>query len=271
MDKKQKRQEVPPLSRLDKGIYIAIMVVCLLAAAALAFDWSWWGEKIFGEAVRTVALRREFSEFFAAFLIVAVLLVLVFTLHIKGFVERIPIFGNKNVKYGEYPWPKKLYPIFDERRKQLPMSAEKRRFWRGYAAIICLLLIYAFFISGPTICRRVTLEPDGAINAYNSFTPVSHCCTEDYECAEFRIYEHWHRFASYLTYELTLTCDDGRSYTFTREDMSTPDDALKTVLKIKEELSEEQFGIYRRDLLENLISEENIQAEEEALLRQIFE
>ena len=152
-----------------------------------------------------------------------------------------------------------------------PVEAEKKRFWRGFAAVMCLMLAVAFVFSWPVICRRADLAGDGSISAYNTFAKVSHYCPEDYEKAEFEIYEHYYRHHSYWTYKIYVVCDDGLSYTFTREDMKEPADALKVALELKQILPEYNFRLFNYAFLETLISEENISGAEEALLRELFE
>lgn len=267
---KKKRREAPPLSTLDKGIYIALIIILLVLSAALAVDWSYWAARISGTWLEPVALRREGGDFLAVWFIVIAADICAFALYIKGIVDRTPILGNKAVSYGEYPWPKSLYPIFDERRRLYPVKAEKKRFWRGFAAVICLLLVLAFVFSWPVICRRAALDGDGTINAYNTFAKVLRYCPEDYEKAEFEIYEHSHRQLSYWTYKINVVCTDGRSYAFTREDMKEPAEALKTALELKQFLPENKFLLYNYVYLEKLLSEENIVGAEEALLRELF-
>ncbi len=271
MNKKRKRKEAPPLSSLDKRIYIALIMIFLLLTLALVPDWSYWGARAFGIWIQPAAMRREASDFIAMWLLLAVLLVCTITLYIKGFIERNPIFGDKTIAYGEYPWPKNLYPIFDRRRKTHRINVENRRFWRCYVTIMCLILIFVFIISGPVICRRICFEDNGDVNAYNSLAPISRYNVDDYERAEFEIYKHTHRFNSYWSYELTVVCSDGRSYSFAREDMKEPAKALETVLRIKNMLPEKSFMRFHYQFMETLISEENIRGAEEAMLRQIFE
>jgi len=269
--KKKKRQEAPPLSTLDKGIYIALIIILLFLSAALAIDWSYWAAKFSDTWVEPVALQRDGGDFIAVWFGVIVCDVCAFALHAKGIGLRTPIFGNSAVNYGEYPWPRSLYPIFDKRRRMHPVEAEKKRFWRGFATVICLMLAVAFVFSWPVICRRADLAGDGSISAYNTFAKVSRYCPEDYEKAEFEIYEHTRRYSSYLSYRINVYCADGLSYTFIRGNMKEPAEALKTALELKQLLSEDKFLLFNHAFLERLISEENIVGAEEALLRELFE
>ena len=65
--KKKKRQEAPPLSTLDKGIYIALIIILLFLSAALAIDWSYWAAKFSDTWVEPVALQRDGGDFIVMF------------------------------------------------------------------------------------------------------------------------------------------------------------------------------------------------------------
>ncbi len=268
--KKKPKRPYPPLSRLDKATYVILILLSLGLGFAIALGWSYVKEELIAFSDEPVAVCHDVVHFLA---VVPLTLIVYFgglILFAVGFHTKIPILGNPKVEYGTHPWPKKLYPIFDERRRLYPRKPEDKKRTRRTVGIVCALLLFSFCLSGLGLCQRECLYRDGSFKAFNTFNKVSEYSLRDYERMELRMYESRGRI-SVWTYSMEIICSDGHSFTFHRGNFADPDVAADMLLMMKSMFPEDKIRISGGANIETFLEEKtNVSEMEEKVLREIF-
>ena len=269
MSKKRKRREKrpdPPLSPLDMGIYIAILIAGIIVGICMMGLHFELREKL---AFSDGALASNVES-------LAVLTALPLTLFMAVgsplffalccYILKKPIFGNKKVKYGEYPWPTGLYPLFDRRRKLHPMSERERRardkgLCLSFAIFAACLVLFA---SG--IAPRCSLYENGEVRHYNCFNSLSAVYSiDDFESVKFRTYNPG-KGASW-TYEMVLSRSEWKNCIFSAGDFYDKDTDIDIMLSIKAMFPESMVKYHGAERVELI---DNLSPEDMSKLRELF-
>lgn len=261
ISKKRKRREKrpnPPLSPLDKGIYIALLIIGVIAGMCiigLHFDLRErlaFSDGALASNVQSLALLCSLPLMLFIPFSSLVFFSICFVVYGK------PIFGNKKVEYGVYPWPTKLYPLFDPRKKLHPKSAEERRKIRKGLCLWLAALFICLVLFAEGIARRCSLYDKGEVRHYNCFNSVSAVyCIEDFESVKFRTYNM--SKSSSWTYEMVLSRGEWKNCIFSAGDFYDRNTDIDIMLSIKEMFPDgmvKYHGAERVELIKSLSPEE---------------
>ena len=154
--------------------------------------------------------------------------------------NKIPIFGNKKVRYGEHPWNKDLFPLFDKRRKHVYISPSKRTYKRKWISLWCVGLIITILFIPFSLFGRECLMKDNSIVTYSMFNTVKdNTYTSQYTELQIKTVHVSGRYtADYWQYQITLKTVDDKKFVFSNRDFDwrqdgAKDRALDTMLEIK--------------------------------------
>ena len=115
---KLKRHLRPPLTFLDKSIYFSCIVISFLLSLLLVFCLDDILNLIAFSNNNAIAYRSNSSMLFALpfliYLEISIAIIIV-----VAWEEKKPIFGNKNINYGEYPFDEDCIPLFSKKHKQI--------------------------------------------------------------------------------------------------------------------------------------------------------
>ena len=114
MGKKRKKStahRVSPLSKLDKTIYIVLSVLLVIAVFGSIIGWILLHGKIAFADPAVIACRVKSSCLWGIPLLLFVSLVGMIVM-VECFAGHHPLFGNKTIRYGEYPWKTDVFPLF---------------------------------------------------------------------------------------------------------------------------------------------------------------
>lgn len=275
--RKKKHGLRPPLSFLDKCIYVLGLFLSLLAT--LAF--------IFGSLALTDYIAFQDEAVVASFSHASFLLVLPFLLYLEitglvfccsGLEGKTPIFGNRKVQYGQAPWAKDCFPLFDPRRKTLNVPPSRIRFRRQMLKIWLIGLLLCAMIAPFGLFSRDCLTRDNSIITYNLVNvPSSHpYTTQDYSRLTIQAkHVTGFRTSDYWKYEIKIQMTDGESFTFThrnfeRREPGSQVRCLKKMLSIKALFRPEETTIIGAEELDKVVDDLKLHGEEIDLLYELF-
>ncbi len=267
---RKKRKSPPPLSGLDKLIYgvlisLAAGIIILLIVAAFKLQ-------------HAVAFSVEDTAAYSSSLSVLFLLPFFIYLTISLFVGinlslggKKPIFGNKKIRYGQYPWPEELYPLFDERRKTRYKRPSSTRFARAMLRLWLIGLLLCLALTPFGIFGRDALHKDGSISVHNAFNIESNdYVPQEYDSLSLKIYYHHIRHSGYWSYSVTIKTVDGPAFQFNPGDFSDTGLCLDTLLMLKNMFPADRVSIEGRENWDKLMEDLSYSEEETAKLRKIF-
>lgn len=220
----------PPLSRLDKGIYLLLAVLAfgiafspLIASLLLEERVAFSDPTVIGSTrPGRFGLWVLLSMFVSGVPLASVLAC--------GLVTRQPFFGRKDVVYGFRGGRKEIYPLF--RKRENPLKPARKRERGLIAALVAVALLVPVLLSVLSVYGRVDLHEDLSVTVKNGFNAeTKRMEAEEIETVTFSIerYRGRRRVTNSLSAHVILTMENGRKYSF------TPD--ADTMLYIKSRVS----------------------------------
>ena len=207
-------RKAPPLSPLDKGIYVFLSVLAfgitfspLIAALLLGDRVSFSDPTVIGNTKSgRFALWVLLSMFVSGVPLASVLAC--------GLATRQPFFGRKDVYYGFRGGRVDIHPLF--RKRETPLKPAKKR-ERGLAAVlVAVALLVPILLSVLSVYGRVDLHEDLSVTVKNGFnTETKRMEAEEIEAVTFSIDRYRVRrnrgisWLSRLSVQVTLTMENG--------------------------------------------------------------
>jgi hypothetical protein len=275
---KKKRGRMPPLSFFDKAIYWSGLVLLFCMGLGSAFLIEFTTDAIAFRDATVIAYNNDLSIY------------LVLPAVLYGFISAMiyllcaldnkqPLFGNRGVRYGQDPWDKECFPLFDPRRKMVPVKESEQAFRRKYRRLWAVGMILCLMLVPLGLFGRDCLTENHSIVSYNGLNvKASETYTED-DFSELTIRaEHVsQRYGSgYWKYEIKIEMIDGTSFRFSNRDfdVNLPDAKeriLKKMLEIKALFPAESVKIVGADKLEKVVDYLNLNEEQVEMLRELFQ
>ena len=198
---------------------------------------------------------------------------------IGHYTDRTPIFGNKKIKYGEQPWEKDCFPLFDPRRKKVMVRPSAKRLRKTVAAVWCAVAVLLLLLVPFGLFGRDCLYRDLSVNSYNAVNQITgRTYTQEkyarltiqtnYSTSYRRAYRMWR-------YEVEIEMSDGKVFRFSSEDFDRREDnfkdiSLKTMLEIKNRFSPDQITVNRAEDVDRVAEHLNLSEEQTRLLYELF-
>ena len=199
--KARRRSLRPPLSLLDKSIYWAGFLVSLVFAGALYIFIFRLLDIIAFRDPSVIAYKSHgthlFTIPFLLYLGSSPFIFIFFSLE-----SRKPIFGSRKIRYGETPWEKDCFPIFDPRRNRVHILPSQKALRRRIALSWLIALLFTSLIAFFGLFGRVCLTQEHHIISYNAVNQESSVSytPEDYSHLTLQTkYVTGYRSASYLS------------------------------------------------------------------------
>ena len=260
-------RKAPPLSRLDKGIYVFLSVLAfgiafspLIAALLLGDRVSFSDPTVIGNTKPgRFGLWVLLSMFVSGVPLFSVLAV--------GMANRQPFFGRKDVYYGFRGGRVDIHPLF--RKRETPLKPAKKRERGLVAMLVAVALLVPIPLSVLSVYERADLHEDLSITVKNGFnTETKRMEAEEIERVTFSIDRYRVRrnrgisWLSELSVQVTLTMENGRRYVF------SPD--ADTMLYIKSRVSPSLIRYEMEGSVEEYIDRHIRDPIEADKLRQVF-
>lgn len=275
--KKKKTSRKPPLSLLDKWIYYLLIAASFIGSLLLIFFWDDLRGVIAFRDPSVIAYHGHASA------LLAILLVLY--LEISGLVffivqltNKRPIFGNSKIKYGQLPWDKDCFPLFDSRRKNVTVKPSEKRLRRNMRFAWCIGLLIVLAISSFSLCGRDCLRRDNSIISYNMINRQTDILYSEKDYSHLTLYATHvsvYRGGSYWKYGITIVMSDGKEFSFSNRDFDWREDGykdncLEKMLEIKELFPMERITIIGKNNVDKAASFIGLNEEQTQLLHSLF-
>ena len=260
-------RKAPPLSPLDKGIYLLLSILAfgiafspLIAGLLLGDRVSFSDPTVIGNTKPgRFALWVLLSTFVSGVPLFSVLAI--------GMDNRQPFFGRKDVIYGFRGGRVDIHPLF--RKRETPLKPAKKRERELVAVLVAVALLVPILLSVLSVYGRVDLHEDLSVTVKNGFnTETKRMEAEEIERVTFSIDRYRVRrnrgisWLSELSVQVTLTMENGRKYTF------KPD--ADTMLYIKSRVSPSLIRYEMEGSVEEYIDRHIRDPIEADKLRQVF-
>ena len=264
---KRKRYN-PPLTFVDKFIYILFLVVFIAISFSLIIIPLYIQKRLTFSDPSAVAFMTT-GGLWWTFPLSFYLLITTIVLFACGFDQKIPLFGNPNLRYGEPPFKKSIYPIF--RRKQyIQNNKGKGKVWyKSFIGAWFVVFLVFLCIYPLGICGRRVLYDDSTIKTYNSFNSVKTTySSKDYYHLTLDAFFSQARYGAgrWVTTAEIKTKENKKIYF--RNNLS--ERAMDEFIEIKESLDPDQITIKRAHNLENVIEDNNLSDSESKKLYELF-
>lgn len=276
--RKPNQPNIPPLSVLDKCLYWTALILTLLGSVIILSCFESI-QQLIAFADPTVIADVESASFLFVLPLLFFIDVSAVLFLMRRYGNRTPIFGNKKVTYGQYPWDENCYPLFDKRHKTVesPLSEKKLRRKKFIIWMIGFLLV--LMMAPLSLFGRVCLHHDYRISSYNIINQASdkEYTPQDYHRLTLRTeYVTGYRRKSYWRYEMEIEMTDGKSFWFSNQafDSPRPDDqdtCLKAMTQIKQLFSSDGViivGAEDVDIVADYLEMNDAQTQQ---LKQLFE
>lgn len=277
--KTKKKRRNPPLSSLDKAVYIFGWILNAVICFSSVFLFILVQDTVAFSNPSVTAYRTGASMLwsFPLFLFV-IASTNVFI--IGNFSSETPIFGNKRIKYGEHPWAKDCFPLFDKRRKTAYVKPSKKRLYRKWLIIWCAALLFVTSLASFGLFARDCMYKDLSIRSYNTFNRKSgeEYSTEDYSHLTIDTEMGFSTSSRGLirvlseprvTVSLTVEMKDGNKFTFSYGDF-VKGSALDEMQKIKDAFDSQAITVRGEYLIDEAIDDMKLSEEESQKLRSLF-
>lgn len=276
--KKKNRSCRPPLSLLDKSIYWLGLLLSVIFALLFVF--------CFEDITNAIAFRDSLVVAYnshASFLFVMPLLLYVeisaLVFCIMALEGKKPIFGNRKVRYGETPWAKDCFPLFDSRRKNIYVKPSKKRFRRDMMIVWIVGLFVCSLFAPFGFFGRDCLTTDNCIISYNVLNQEdsSPYTTDEFSNLTIQAkHVSGYRSADYWKYEIKIEMKDGKCFTFSNRDFDWRKDnsrelCLEKMLEIKSFFASDLITIKGEQNIKEVVDYLGLNDEQTQLLQALFQ
>ena len=270
---KRAAAERPPLSALDKFIYICLSWGWIFAGLIIyLFGFSELGYIIACAKDSVVAVDNPeiiyFSLPFACFLILAPAMIAQ-----NGMKKRQPIFGKREYKSSFLKPTSKVYPLFSRAFRE-SLSWETKRKIKKMAVLLTVIFLICAMILPFGLFTREVLDAENEIHKYNCFNQQIHSCNvADAERLVIEIVRsHTRKSGWSWRIDMNFVFQD-TTYSFSLADFYKMSDreTLEYMLYLKSHFDVSQYEILHTDQVTNLINYQNYDAAETALLYELLD
>lgn len=274
--KRKKKLQNPPLSVLDKCIYIAIGTIGVVGTFVLFICLSNVPKNLAARDAQVIAAQGTAANVFFVlpFLLYAIISAII--IPIVGNTMRKPIFGNKAVTYGAYPWARDCYPRFGPQRRKTQERPSAVAFRRRVFALWCAGFLLTACLVPFGLFGRNCLREDHSIVTYNlvNMQRDKVYTTHDYETLTIRAVRPTKYYHSY-SYLITITMEDGKKFVFDRGEFFLHDDAsdesaLRELLAIKARFSPGKIRVEKAEYFPKVAEDLHLTEAETTLLYELF-
>lgn len=275
--KKGNRSRRPPLSLLDKSIYWLGLLLSFLLSLLFGYCFEDITGIIAFQDSSVVAYKSHASFLFVMPVLLYVeISALVFC--ISALEGRKPIFGNRKIQYGEAPWAKDCFPLFDSRRKKIYIKPSEKSFRRHMIIMWSVGLLLCSLFAPLGFFGRDCLTQNNSIITYNMLNreELASYTTEDYSHLSIQAkYVSSYRSANYWKYEITIRMKDGESFTFSNRDFDWREPnyherCLNKMLDIKTFFTPDTITIEGERNIEKVADYLGMNDEQKQLLLELF-
>lgn len=266
----------PPLSFLDKCVYCFAFVMAFIVTLLFIFGCDYFRGLIAFSDPSTLAYTPHASFLFLVPFVLYFEISSIVFLFVK-FQEKKPIFGNRKITYGQPPWDKSYYPLFDARRKKLYEKPSQKKYRKHMLVLWCSGLILTFILVPFGFLGRDCLQKDNRLISYNVFNQVQ----SEYAPSNFTSmtlqtrYVVQYRGANYWEFEMLIKMDDGTQFSFSNWDFdwskeACKDDCLAKMMELKRMFTAKNISIVGAEDVDKAADYLGLDESQTLLLQELF-
>lgn len=276
--KKKKKHEapMPPLSALDKFIYITLMAINFIVCIIFGILIDIIKHLIAFSDNTVIAYRTPFSDLlFIPFLLFIMLFGFISLL--SCMYSKTPIFGKKGITYGP-PMYKAKYPIFMRNKPAVYVKPSEKQWRKTKCVLISGVLIITLIPLAFSFCGRKCITSDVTLQRYNAVNiKRAEYTIDDIKSTTFRAYYSLGTKNSTGHWEISikLTTNNNKNFKFVYSDFKpfgegAHIETLDMLLDIKSKLNSEDIEYDGIDNLEYVIEEKGLKEKESEMLYELF-
>ncbi|MBQ8302884.1 MAG: hypothetical protein IJX97_05015 [Clostridia bacterium] len=273
--RKKKRHLAPALSTLDKALYYIGFIIAIIIPFSILMICLQTNRDIAFEDSEVIAFNTTASALFV-FPFTFTFLVFGLSILAHGYESKFPIFGRKDIKYGEYPYKTEIYPLFRKRSNYVNKSPNSKRTTASLLLLLCtVLIVFACLIPFSLYGRKVMYE-DYSISKFNAINAENYNYDlDDYESLTIRAYYHSRKHGGDWTYEITIKTQSGKKFQFAYGEFRNgepdkQDYVLDRLLKLKSQFDKSSIFIEGIEHLNKVIKDCDLNASQTEKLRELF-
>ena len=272
MRKIKKAPKRPPLSLLDKSIYVFLMTVAFLIISPMVFLFAKVIPMKVAYADGNTVTADNLAAVFGALPFCAFVMLSLMISSYYGLKCRQPIFGNKRFSYPKSTPMLRMYPIFSKAFwENCSIKTKKTR--KRILKIVLIIFLICCAILPLGICPRETLDKDNNFSTYNLFNVKTHTAhIEDAEELIINIDTSRHRGRRHYHIELNFVFQD-KTYNISLGDFyeMENEEALEYMIYLKGFFNEGKYRITNVDRIDSVIKEDKFNARELELVYELFD
>ena len=270
--KKNRKARKIPLSKLDKCIYIIMLMMGFLSVLLIIPLGIVIPEAI-AFSSEDVIVSRNTAAIFTSIPLVLFLCISVVSLAGYGLENRQSIFGNNKYRVGNAAPAFPSYPIFS---REFRNSLTKNRRQRIKITVIGLLsgLVITAMIVPFGFCPRITLDKNNEIKKYNIFNVnVESNDISEAQKTVIKITEHYRVRSGYsYNFMIEFVFDNEKiSFSSGKFGEMSNSEKIEYMIYLKSLQSEDSVYIEGVDMMDKLVDEFEFNEEERALIYDLFD
>lgn len=255
----------PPLSSLDKSIYLilAIFILCLTFAPLIVVI-LFQDDVVQIDPTVVISMTRVELGLWIVLSLFTVGLPLVSVLTC-AWVIRQPFFGRGDVLYGFAGGREEIYPLFGKyRHPQMSVKGSKKKEYVIITVVITTALALSILFPGLSLFGRVDLHDNMEVTVKNGFNVETRCYgADEIEAVTFALESYHRRGRKIFSATVIIIMGDGRKYEMVAEP--------STLLWVKEEIRDGVPIDYRMNISVNeYVKKKHLNQTEADILQEVF-
>ncbi len=271
--KRKIRAKKPPLSLLDRFLYIALFVsACLLLYTVINFFTNVLPFIVSGNNELIIAVNNERVTILCSIPLIMFILIGFVCVLSCGYKSKQPIFGNKKFKPKAMEPTFRVYPIFSKEFRENLDESKKIKFKRIAKKFLVMLLI-SLLILTLGVFPRETLDTKNELISYNIFNIKTHNAKlEDAEKLVIDVYRAVTKNSTVWLIELKFIFEDHtyNFYPYSFYEMSR-EESYAYMLELKGYFHKGNCEILHKERLSKMISDVDFTQQEINLIYKLFD
>lgn len=276
--KKKKKHEapMPPLSALDKFIYITLMVINFIVCIIFGILIDIIKHLIAFSDNTVIAYRAPFSDLLSIPFLLFIML-FGFTLLLSCMYSKTPIFGKKGITYGP-PMYKAKYPLFMRNKPAVYVKPSEKQWRKTKCVLISGILILTLIPLAFSFCGRKCITSDVTLQRYNAVNiKRAEYTVDEIKFTTLRAYYSLGTKNSTGHWEISinLTTNNNKNFKFVYSDFKpfgegAHIETLDMLLDIKSKLNSEDIEYDGTDNLDDVAKAKSFNTKETQMLYELF-
>lgn len=272
--RKKNGAKKPPLSFLDKLIYIVLIALGVIGTTIIVILMQAVTEDGLSRSYPGTIACNNYAVVFCAVPLIMLVALALCALAVLGLEKKQPIFGNKKYKPDIMKPSMRVYPLFSKEFPETLSEGTKRKIKKLSVAFSVAFVIFTIVLL-LGIYPRHTIDKNNVLASYNSFNVQTHTCSiSDADKLEISIVRnsggkyHSTSFGIELIFE-----DNGHKYIYNLGSFGdkSEKEKLEYMLYLKSLVAKERYELNNTYYMDEFINYRDYGRGERSLLYELFD